>query len=65
MQALSVGESIRFGWETFKKRPWFFIGVVLGVIILSGILTSLAEENPRDLFAILVSLAVLVIHIFI
>jgi len=65
MQALSVGESIQFGWETFKKRPWFFIGVVLAVVILSSILTSLAEENPRDLFAILVSLAVLVIHIFI
>lgn len=65
MQALSVGECLRFGWETFKKRPWFFIGVVLAVFIVSGILTSLAEENPRDFFAILVSLAILVIHILI
>jgi len=27
---------IRFGWETFTKRPWFFIGVFLIVSILSG-----------------------------
>lgn len=27
---------IRFGWETFKKRPWFFIGVFFVVSILSG-----------------------------
>ncbi len=27
---------IRFGWETFKKRPWFFIGVFLVVGILSS-----------------------------
>lgn len=27
---------IRFGWETFKKRPWFFIGVFLVVSILSS-----------------------------
>lgn len=25
MNTFSAGECIRFGWETFKKRPWFFI----------------------------------------
>ena len=27
---------IRFGWETFTKRPWFFIGVFLIISILSS-----------------------------
>ncbi len=27
---------ISFGWDTFKKRPWFFIGVFLVVSILSS-----------------------------
>lgn len=27
--AFSISECVRFGWETFKKRPWFIIGAVL------------------------------------
>ncbi|MDO8575999.1 MAG: hypothetical protein Q7R90_01650 [bacterium] len=36
MNTFSGGAMIRFGWETFKKRPWFFIGVFLVVSILSS-----------------------------
>ena len=25
----TAGEAIRFGWETFKPRPWFFVGATL------------------------------------
>jgi hypothetical protein len=32
---LSVGSFISFGWETFKKRPWFFIGATLVYIVAS------------------------------
>lgn len=28
MIEFSIGDCIRFGLETFKKRPWFFIGVI-------------------------------------
>lgn len=31
----SVGSCIKFGWETFKKRGWFFVGVSV-VIMLVG-----------------------------
>ena len=24
----SPGDAIKFGWETFKQRPWFFIGAI-------------------------------------
>lgn len=32
---LSVGSFISFGWETFKKRPWFLIGATVVFVILS------------------------------
>ncbi|KKW22803.1 MAG: hypothetical protein UY67_C0035G0008 [Candidatus Kaiserbacteria bacterium GW2011_GWA2_52_12] len=32
---LSVGSFISFGWETFKKRPWFFIGATIIYSILA------------------------------
>ncbi len=38
---ISVGESVRFGWETFKKRPWIFIGAFVLVFILSGTLNGI------------------------
>lgn len=38
MDAFSIKESVRFGWETFKKRPWFFVGVsVLVAVIYAAI----------------------------
>src|ERR1043166_4946125 len=30
---MSVGQFISFGWETFKKRPWFLIGAVVLLFI--------------------------------
>lgn len=32
---LSVGSFLSFGWETFKKRPWFLAGGTVVYIILS------------------------------
>jgi uncharacterized membrane protein len=39
----SVGSAIRYGWETFKSRPWFFIGasvVIVIAYIVVGAITS-------------------------
>ncbi len=36
---------IRSGWETFKKRPWFFVGAFLIVSILSSGVNFQADEN--------------------
>jgi uncharacterized membrane protein len=33
----STGAALRFGWETFKKRPWFFVGSTLIILIASAI----------------------------
>jgi len=37
MRTLSVGDCIRFAWETFKRRPWILIGAFLLAMIISGI----------------------------
>lgn len=35
----STGSALRFGWETFKKRPWFFVGSTV-VILLASVLIN-------------------------
>ena len=65
MSTLSVRESIRFGWGTFKKRPWFFIGIVVLVVIISSVLTSIANAYQTGAFSFLLVLAVLAANILI
>ena len=43
MDTFSIGGSIRFGWETFKKRPWFFVGVTLLIGIASGVASAIGS----------------------
>ena len=52
----TIGSALRFGWETFKKRPWFFIGASIAFAfaylvasLVSGIIDTLlggSAENP-------------------
>ena len=35
MNTFSIEAALRFGWETFKKRPAFFIGVTVIIIVVS------------------------------
>jgi uncharacterized membrane protein len=37
----SAGSALRFGWETFKRRPWFFIGSTLVILLVSGLINGL------------------------
>jgi uncharacterized membrane protein len=37
MRTLSIGDCIRYGWETFKQRPWFLIGALLLTAIIASI----------------------------
>ncbi len=37
MATLSVGDCISYGWETFKKRPWFLIGACLLAMIIASV----------------------------
>lgn len=44
---LSVGSFIKFGWENFKKRPWFLIGASIVYIIISWVLSFFTEMLTR------------------
>ena len=35
----STESALRFGWETFKRRPWFFVGSTV-VILLASVLVD-------------------------
>lgn len=43
MENFSATKAISFGWETFKKRPGFFIGVTLAVFIASMIVSAITD----------------------
>src|SRR5665648_783025 len=39
----SVGSAIHFGWETFKKRPWFFVGASVVILFAYGIAGAISS----------------------
>ena len=39
----SAGAAIRFGWETFKRRPWIFIGSAFLILLASGLSNGLTS----------------------
>ncbi|MBI5003769.1 DUF975 family protein [Candidatus Kaiserbacteria bacterium] len=51
MNTFSVGTALRFGWETFKKRPWFLVGATLLVFVLSWIISAI--QNAQSGVAVL------------
>jgi uncharacterized membrane protein len=76
MKTLSIGDCISYGWETFKKRPWFLIGV----LVLAGLISAVPGlfgphptvgpdgeviQPPLTAFSVVVSLASVVISMFV
>jgi len=43
----TAGEAIRFGWETFKRRPWFFVGATLIIMLVSGLIEAFTHRCRR------------------
>src|SRR5580698_6911504 len=62
----SVGSCIRFGWETFKKRPWFLIGSGVLYFFVVGLLSAaLGEAGKIDpAFKVLAAAANWIVQIF-
>jgi uncharacterized membrane protein len=44
MNTFTAGSCIQFGWDTFKKRPWFFIGATLLYLVVIAVVVSLLNE---------------------
>lgn len=61
----SIGSALRFGWETFKRRPWLFVGAFLLIVIAQGVVEGAGRGSDRlftgsgEDFAILGSLVYL------
>lgn len=36
----SAGSALRFGWETFKRRPWLFVGATFLILLISGLINA-------------------------
>jgi hypothetical protein len=45
MPVFSIGDCIRYGWETFKKRPFFLIGALLICAFLPQIPSLLVSHH--------------------
>jgi uncharacterized membrane protein len=43
---LSVKECFSFGWNTFKKRPWFFVGVIVLLFVIQSVIGALQNALP-------------------
>jgi uncharacterized membrane protein len=39
----STGSALLFGWETFKKRPWFFVGSTVVILLASGLINTFSN----------------------
>jgi uncharacterized membrane protein len=74
MPALPIGDCIKFGWETFKRRPWVLIGAFALIVLISaipGILTPHPEvvqgqpPPPPTPFAIVMGLVSVVVNLFV
>jgi uncharacterized membrane protein len=46
MSTLPIGDCIKFGWETFKRRPWILIGALVLVVLIS-IIPGLLTPHPE------------------
>ncbi len=44
MHSFSISEALRFGWNTFKRTPWIFVGSVALMIVISVVLNKIGGE---------------------
>lgn len=53
---VSASACIRFGWETFKKRPWIFIGAMALMLIasfVSSVITGALDKSDVGILVLL------------
>lgn len=52
MNKLSVSECVRFGWDTFKKSPWLFVGalaILLAISFASSFISGAVNASHNGL----------------
>lgn len=58
MTTLSVQELLSFGWNTFKKRPWFFVGTILIYMVVQMALGFITGPDAPGIAVIALSFVV-------
>lgn len=48
MNKFSISEAIRFGWEVFKRHPWFLIGIVLITLFVNYTPNMISEQMRSE-----------------
>ena len=43
---LPIRACVRYGWETFKKRPWFIVGISVLVLVLNILIPGPKDGQP-------------------
>lgn len=76
MHTLSIGDCVRFGWETFKQRPWILIGAFLLAMVIAALPGMFGPQPtvgpdgeiippPATTFGTIVALASIVVSMFV
>lgn len=62
--SLSIKECLRFGWDTFRKRPWLLVGALAIGVAVEGVISLLEEagHGPFSFFTLLIALAVSMLY---
>lgn len=63
MDTFSAQACIRFGWETFKKRPWFLIGAYVLIYVIDWI-PSLAADHTQGALSIVLNAVSWIVTVF-
>lgn len=48
MKKFSISEAIKFGWEVFKKNPWFLIGIILVIFFINSVPNIISDQLRSD-----------------
>lgn len=60
MHTFSITDAVKFGWGTFKKNPFFFIGIFIALFVISMAVSVVTEPegSTPTIFGTLVSLII-------
>ncbi len=57
MHTLSISESLRFGWNAFKRDAWVYIGSTAVILIVSLLVNKIGQEVGENFLGMIVSIA--------
>ena len=63
-QKISMGEAVSYGWNVFKKKGWFLVGITLIYIIASSISAPFRNEDNTTWWGVAYVLSIIVGTIF-